>query len=91
MRQVQRLCQVCRKKYDKQSLNRIVCNDNILSLDSKKQKCGKACYICNSSQCLEQMEKRKIFNRVYKKNFDIEIYKKIVEEIKFANTTNKQN
>ena len=91
MKHVQRICQVCRNKFAKNDLNRIVFCDGKLEIDNHKKKCGRALYICNNDSCLNLISKKKIFNRIYKVNFEIEEYNKLLEEIKFANSTNKQN
>lgn len=91
MKDVQRLCQICRCKFKKQDLNRIVCFDGTLFLDNKKEMPKKACYICKNEKCINEIIKKKTFNRVFKQNFDISSYNKILEEIKIANDTVKQS
>lgn len=89
MRQVQRMCQVCRNKFDKNDLIRIVLDENRLFIDDNKSRKGKGCYICKNHNCLDMILKKKVFNRVYKLNFDTVQYEKILKDIEFANTRNK--
>lgn len=91
MKDVKRMCQICHCKFNKQDLNRIVCDDGMLFLDNKKQLPNKACYICKNENCLKEVIKKKTFNRVFKQNFNTDSYSKILEEIKIANDRVKQN
>ncbi len=85
------MCQVCRNKFYKTELNRFVFDNNELFIDNAKNKSGKACYVCKNKDCVDSILKKKVFNRVYKTNFDLTQYENLLKEIELANTTNKQN
>ena len=91
MEQVQRMCQVCRNRFNKKDLNRFVFDKNQLFVDNQKKHNGKACYVCKNKTCLDSILKKKVFNRIYKTNFDTNQYENILKEIELANTTNKKN
>lgn len=77
-----RTCVICKEKFEKDKLNRIVVFDDKLHLDTKKNMQSKSAYICNKSTCHAKIEKQKPFNRVFKQNFSQENYQNLLVELK---------
>ena len=81
MKVVLRTCCVCKKKLNKNDMSRIVKIEDKLFLDNKKEKCGKATYICKDIQCKENLIKKKVLNKVFRFNFNQEQYENLLKEI----------
>ena len=81
MKVVLRTCCVCKKKFNKNDMSRIVKIDDKLFLDNKKTMCGKATYICKDIQCKENLIKKKALNKAFKFNFNQEQYENLLKEI----------
>lgn len=81
MKEVLRTCCVCRKKQNKFHMNRISNQGENVFLDNKKEHGGKATYICKNNDCLNTLVSKKVLNRVFKHNFNIDVYKKLSEEL----------
>lgn len=89
MKEVLRMCCVCREKQNKYDMTRIVYKDGVLMIDNNKQSGGKATYVCKKDECKENLIKKKTLNRIYKCSITQESYNKISEELNIASTNNK--
>ena len=59
----QRMCVVCRTMKPKQDLIRVVCTDSgEIVLDETGKTSGRGAYVCKAD-CVNQLEKRKAFER----------------------------
>ncbi len=81
MKEVFRTCCVCRKKQNKNDLNRISKQGEKVIIDNKKEFGGKATYVCKNENCITMLVNKKMLNKVYKCNFSNEVYKNISEEL----------
>lgn len=82
MKEINRMCIVCRQMKDRRELNRIVLNkDNELFLDKTGKANGRGAYICKSGDCVTLIEKKNALNRTFKRNFDKSLIKNLCEEI----------
>lgn len=81
MKDVVRMCCVCRKKQVKSLMIRIVKQNNSLEIDNNKHLTGKACYVCKDKNCVDIMINKKVLNRTFKQNYSCEIYDKLREEL----------
>lgn len=75
----QRMCIVCKEMFDKNSLVRIVKNDNGIEIDTTGKKNGRGAYICKNG-CILKCEKSHALERNFKTPISKEIYEKIITE-----------
>lgn len=77
-----RMCSVCRGRFDKAELTRIVKNKNgEIFIDRTQKAAGRGAYVCKSPICLEKLEKTKALNRAFK----CDVPKCVYSEIKGEN------
>lgn len=77
---VQRMCAVCRQRFDKSELLRIVrFKDGEIKVDPSGKMQGRGMYICKNSECLSQAEKRRVIERAFSVKTCPEIYGEISE------------
>ncbi len=77
---VQRMCAVCRQRFDKSELLRIVrFKDGEVKVDTGGKMQGRGMYICKNDECLSQAEKRKVIERTFSVKNCSEIYSEISE------------
>lgn len=80
---VQRMCAVCRQRFDKSELLRIVkFKDGEVKIDESGRLQGRGMYICKNRQCLSQAEKRKVIERAFSVKTNPDIYREISEMCK---------
>ena len=91
MKIVLRMCCVCRKKQNKNDMVRLVNTNEDIVVDNKKNFNGKATYVCKTSECLDVLVKKRILNKVFRKNIKNEIYDKLKEELVVANSNDTKN
>lgn len=91
MKIVLRMCCVCRKKQNKNDMVRLVNTNEDIVVDNKKKFNGKATYVCKTSECIDILVKKKILNKVFRKNIKNEIYDKLKEELVVANSNDTKN
>ncbi len=77
---VQRMCAVCRQRFDKSELLRIVrFKDGEVKVDTSGKMQGRGMYICKKGECLSQAEKRRVIERAFSVKNCTEIYSEISE------------
>ena len=77
---VQRMCAVCRQRFDKSELLRIVrFKDGEVKVDTGGKMQGRGMYICKNDECLSQAEKRKVIERTFSVKYCSEIYSELSE------------
>ena len=77
-----RMCTVCRNRFEKHELMRVVKNSGgQIFVDETHKAAGRGAYVCPNPQCLEKLEKTKALNRAFK----CEVPKCIYSEIKGEN------
>lgn len=75
---VQRMCAVCRKRFDKSELLRIVkFKDGNVAVDYSGKLQGRGMYICKNIQCLSLAEKKRVAERAFSVKNCREIYEEI--------------
>lgn len=77
-----RMCIVCRNRFPKHDLVRIVKSKNgILKVDKKQKLDGRGCYLCGSEECMKKLIKSRSLNRTFKQDIPVEVYENIKKEI----------
>ena len=79
-KKLQRMCVICRERFDKADLNRLVISGGKVVVDLKRNLPGRGAYVCNDSSCIQTLKKKKALNRAFKMPVDDKIYDKIAEE-----------
>ena len=75
----ERMCCVCRGRFEKTNLVRVVKNKNgDIFVDETFKAAGRGAYVCKNPLCLEKLEKTRALNRAFK----CEVPKNIYSEIK---------
>lgn len=83
-----RMCMVCRRRRDKSELVRAVSRDNEIVADrTGKQQC-RGFYLC--PECLGEIKKKRVFERVLKRSVDPEMYTRFIEEVSVNELQSKQ-
>lgn len=76
-----RMCSVCRNRFPKTKLLRVVKNKNgEIKIDKSFTAEGRGAYVCNSDECLKKLMKTRALNRSFKCEVPAEIYSKIKGE-----------
>ena len=74
------MCAVCRNRYEKEKLIRIVkFKDGEIKIDEKGKMQGRGMYICKRKECLTQAEKRKVIERAFSGKISPCIYNELTE------------
>lgn len=77
---VKRMCAVCRNRFEKNELIRIIkTSDGEIKLDDTKKADGRGMYICKNEECISSAEKRKVIERAFSCSAQSEIYEQIRE------------
>ncbi len=56
--------------FPQKELYRLVINDDVISIDETGRQSGRGMYICRNTVCIEEMIKKKAFNRACRRNLD---------------------
>jgi len=84
-----RTCVVCREKFDKRDLLRIVSTkDGDLFYDPTGKKNGRGAYICKKQNCIDTFLEKNLLERTFKKAIDPEKTKAVKQSIVETTTTN---
>lgn len=75
----ERTCIACRKKNCQKDMIRISKFNGTINLEKKHTAFGRGAYICNSKDCINLTIKKRLLNRAFKANLDVEIYNKLGE------------
>ncbi len=74
----QRMCAVCRGRYDKAELLRIVkAADGKINVDYSGKLQGRGMYICKSAECRKNAAKRRVIERAFSCAVEKELYEMI--------------
>jgi predicted RNA-binding protein YlxR (DUF448 family) len=75
----ERRCVACRENKQQNEMLRIArINDNYL-IDDKNTLGGRGAYVCSNKKCIELTIKKKLLNKAFKTNIDVQIYEKLGE------------
>ncbi len=66
----QRTCIGCTEKKGQKELIRFVDTNEGIQKDDLGKMNGRGCYLCSKIECMEKAEKRKAFQRAFKRNLD---------------------
>lgn len=75
----ERTCIACRKKCFQNDMIRIFRFNGVINIDKQHSQFGRGAYICNSKDCINLTIKKRLLNRAFKANLDVEIYNKLGE------------
>jgi len=71
------MCIVCRARFEKSQLIRVVKNKNgEIAVDTTHKQEGRGAYICGKT-CIEKCLKSRLINRAFKREVDKSVYEKI--------------
>lgn len=87
----ERSCIVCRNKFDKRDLLRIVKNkDGEIFYDQTGKANGRGAYVCRNEKCINTFLDKNFLDRAYKQSIDKDKITKVKEELKSLNLTNSE-
>ena len=69
-----RTCILCRGKYEKKELLRIVKSSESFSIDETHKKDGRGAYICSKCKTSEDLLKKRVLDRAFRMRVPDEIY-----------------
>jgi len=75
----QRRCVCCRKTEHQTNMIRIAKFQNQIYIDKNHSPNGRGAYICNNIDCIKNVIKKRLLNRAFKMNLDVEIYNQLGE------------
>lgn len=76
-----RMCVVCKQMKPKAELLRIVSDKNgNVFIDETHRANGRGAYVCDCDDCVKTCVKKKILNKVFKREIPEEIYTSVAEE-----------
>ena len=78
MKQVRKCvaCRLCKPQNEMLRLSRI---DNEFVFDTNQKLGGRGAYVCLENSCLNLTIKKRLFNKSFKTNINLEIYEKLGE------------
>lgn len=77
-----RMCMACREKKRKEQLIRVVKQKNgVIFIDKTRKADGRGSYVCNSSECLELLRKKRGLERSFRCKIDGLIYDDLEKEL----------
>ena len=78
-----RKCVGCNEQKSKKELIRIVkSKEGKISVDFTGKAHGRGAYICPNEECLKAAQKKKSLNRAFSQEIPVDIYEKLIEELK---------
>ena len=75
----ERTCVACRNKNNQNEMIRVSKINGIVAVEKKHTAFGRGAYICNKKECVDLVIKKKLLNRAFKANLDMEIYNQLGE------------
>ena len=75
----ERRCVACRQNKQQKEMLRIAKIDDNYFIDKNHNLDGRGAYVCLNSNCINLTIKKKLLNRSFKSNLDIQIYEKLGE------------
>lgn len=76
-----RTCVVCKTKTDKSKLMRIVCPNKEIVVDDFNKINSRGVYVCKNKECVVNLKKNRVLNKIYHKDIPTEIYDSIIKKI----------
>lgn len=76
-----RMCIACREMKPKQEMQRVVKNaDGEIYADPTGKASGRGAYICNSEECRQKLNVKKLLHKTFSTDVSMEVYQDIEEE-----------
>ncbi|MCI5797402.1 MAG: YlxR family protein [Firmicutes bacterium] len=83
MKEVLRMCIVCKQMKDRtQMLRFIKTADNEIIVDKTQKRNCRGAYVCNCEACLTKLKKTKALSRAFKMPIEDKLYESIQENLK---------
>lgn len=77
-----RRCVVCMTSFPQDTLIRLtMTEDEVIRIDESGQASGRGMYVCRNAKCIDEMIKKKAFNRVCRRNLDMGMLKTLHDEL----------
>jgi len=73
----ERMCVVCRTMHPKTQLIRLVLIDNVITIDDTQKLPGRGVWVEKTQECVTNLKKRKVLNRIFKREVDDTFYQKL--------------
>lgn len=73
----ERMCVVCRKLQPKTQLIRLVLQNNEIIIDTTQKLPGRGVWIDKDRECITNLQKRKVLNRIFKREINESFYQKL--------------
>ena len=74
-----RKCVACRNSKQQNEMLRIARIENEYVIDEKNKLGGRGAYVCRDKSCIDLTIKKRLLNRSFKTNLDVQIYEKLGE------------
>ncbi len=76
-----RTCVACRTKGTKENFFKVVMNKNgEVLVETTKKLDGRGAYVCKNQECLNLCKKKRILNRVFKREVPENVYEELLSE-----------
>lgn len=75
----ERRCVACRENKQQNEMLRIARVNNNYFIDKTHTLGGRGAYVCINPKCIELTIKKKLLNKSFKSNIDVQIYEKLGE------------
>ena len=75
----ERRCVACRESKQQQDMIRVCKINDTMQIDTQNKLGGRGAYVCKNKDCIELTIKKRLFNRSFKSNLDVQIYEKLGE------------
>ena len=75
----ERRCVACRQNKQQNEMLRIARINNQYLLDCNHKLGGRGAYVCKDVNCINLTIKKKLLNRSFKSNIDVQVYEKLGE------------
>ena len=76
-----RMCIYTKEKLPKKELIRIVMFNDEISVDETGKKNGRGCYLKKDKDVVIEAKKKKVLNKVFKKDVEDKIYDEIIDKL----------
>ena len=73
----ERTCIACRKKNNQNEMIRISKINGVVAVEKSHSAFGRGAYICKNKDCVDLVIKKRLLNRAFKSNLDLEVYNQL--------------
>ena len=82
MKQVLRMCIVCKQMKNRAEMIRFIKSDNQIVIDKSQKVNCRGAYVCKCEDCFSKLKKTKALNRVFKMPVEDKVYESIQDNLK---------